>query len=125
MGRMSIFYCLNNPINFIDPYGLEIKDKSLGLTLTRRGRFSFGLRYIYLNVSPEMQQQVWNLVLGAGGIENIESDGLTYLYQKLSGTGEHLKYGVTNNLATRYTSEELAGGELKVLASGSRSDMLN
>ena len=49
---------------------------------------------------------------------------LTTLYQKLGPNGEHLKYGITNNPATRYTEEELAGGSLKKLAEGSRKDML-
>jgi hypothetical protein len=53
---------------------------------------------------------------------NSEND--TFLYQKLSSTGEHLKYGITKNPATRYTSAELNGGWLNILASGSRQDML-
>jgi RHS repeat-associated protein len=48
----------------------------------------------------------------------------TFLYQKLSSTGEHLKYGITDNPATRYTSAELNGGQLNILASGTREDML-
>lgn len=47
-----------------------------------------------------------------------------YLYQKLGANGEHLKYGITNNPATRYTQEELAGGRLKILAEGERQQML-
>ena len=49
----------------------------------------------------------------------------TFLYQKLGPNGEHLKYGITKNPATRYTSEQLGGGELKILASGGRSEMLS
>ena len=47
-----------------------------------------------------------------------------FLYQKLSSTGEHLKYGITKNLATRYTAAEMNGGRLNNLASGTKSDML-
>jgi len=47
-----------------------------------------------------------------------------YLYQKLGAYGEHLKYGISNNPATRYTKEQLAGGRLKILAVGERQDML-
>jgi hypothetical protein len=50
--------------------------------------------------------------------------GLTYLYQKVGPLGEHLKFGITKNPATRYTAEELAGGRLRILASGLREDML-
>jgi hypothetical protein len=48
----------------------------------------------------------------------------TFLYQKLSSAGEHLKYGITKNPATRYTSAEMDGGRLNILASGTKSDML-
>ena len=53
-----------------------------------------------------------------------EEEGLTYLYQKVSAEGEHLKFGITNNPATRYTQKELAGGRLRILARGARSAML-
>ena len=36
--------------------------------------------------------------------------GHTVLYQKLGTAGEHLKYGITKDPATRYTSSELDGG---------------
>jgi hypothetical protein len=48
----------------------------------------------------------------------------TYLYEKVGSNGEHLKYGITNNPNSRYTQEQLAGGKLKILASGDRQDML-
>jgi hypothetical protein len=51
-------------------------------------------------------------------------EGLTYLYQKLGAAGEHLKFGITKNLAERYTAAELAGGRLNVLASGAKNKML-
>jgi hypothetical protein len=47
-----------------------------------------------------------------------------YLYQKIGKDGEHLKYGITNNPATRYTAQQLNGGRLKILTSGSREEML-
>lgn len=49
---------------------------------------------------------------------------LTYLYEKVGAKGEHLKYGVTKDPLARYTQEELAGGDLRILASGSREEML-
>jgi RHS repeat-associated protein len=48
----------------------------------------------------------------------------TSLYQKVGPNGEHLKFGVANNPATRYTSEALGGGRLKILATGQRDEML-
>jgi len=48
----------------------------------------------------------------------------TFLYQKLGSEGEHLKYGITKNPATRYTAAEMNGGELNILASGAKTDML-
>jgi RHS repeat-associated protein len=53
-----------------------------------------------------------------------EEDGLTYLYQKVSAEGAHLKFGITDNPATRYTKSELAGGRLRILAKGARREML-
>jgi hypothetical protein len=44
--------------------------------------------------------------------------------RKLGAAGEHLKYGISKNPETRYTEEELAGGQLKILAMGPRKDML-
>jgi RHS repeat-associated protein len=48
----------------------------------------------------------------------------TFLYQKLSAEGQHLKFGITANPTTRYTTAELNGGQLNILASGPRRDML-
>ena len=60
----------------------------------------------------------------AGPAARLASERITYLYQKVSATGEHLKYGITMDLRGRYSAAELAGGRLRVLASGSRADML-
>ncbi len=49
---------------------------------------------------------------------------LTYLYQKLSAEGKHLKFGITKNPTTRYTQAQLAGGKLNLIAKGSKKDML-
>ncbi len=46
------------------------------------------------------------------------------LYQKLSSTGEHLKYGIAKNPATRYSAAEMGGGRLNILAEGPKPDML-
>jgi hypothetical protein len=47
-----------------------------------------------------------------------------FLYQKLGSAGEHLKYGIPKNPATRYTPAELNGGRLNLLTSGPKEDML-
>jgi RHS repeat-associated protein len=52
------------------------------------------------------------------------ADDVTYLYQKIGPEGEHLKFGITKNPATRYTQEELGGGRLNILKEGPRKDML-
>lgn len=48
-----------------------------------------------------------------------------YLYQKVGAQGEHLKFDITKNAATRYTQEELAGGRLRIIGQGERSEMLS
>ena len=52
------------------------------------------------------------------------AEDVTYLYQKVGAQGEHLKFGITKNPATRYTQEELGGGQLRILTEGPRQDML-
>jgi len=49
---------------------------------------------------------------------------LNYLYQKVGKDGKHLKFGITKNPETRYTKEQLAGGKLRIVASGERQEML-
>jgi RHS repeat-associated protein len=56
--------------------------------------------------------------------EDVTSSDATYLYQKVRSTGEHLKFGITDDPATRYTAAELNGGSLNIIAQGERSEML-
>ncbi|MDP3370806.1 MAG: RHS repeat-associated core domain-containing protein [Brevundimonas sp.] len=49
---------------------------------------------------------------------------LTYLYQKVGVFGQYLKIGITANPLTRYTQAQLAGGRLRIVASGRRDEML-
>ena len=63
-------------------------------------------------------------ILGSRESAAIEGENATYLYQKVSAEGEHLKFGITNNPATRYTPAELNGGALRLVASGPRAKML-
>lgn len=60
----------------------------------------------------------------SSGLKALTGSGETALYQKLSASGQHLKYGIANNPATRYTQKQLAGGKLNILATGPRQDML-
>ena len=64
-------------------------------------------------------------VFGLAAIERgFAARSTTFLYQKVGALGEHLKFGITNNPATRYTAQQLAGGRLRIIARGSRPDML-
>lgn len=62
--------------------------------------------------------------VAANAVDEVAQVGDTVLYQKLGSAGEHLKYGITKNPATRYTSKEMNGGSLNILARGSKQDML-
>ncbi len=50
--------------------------------------------------------------------------GRTYLVG-YSIAGEHLMFGITANPATRNSAKEMAGGALKILACGARSEMFS
>ena len=52
------------------------------------------------------------------------TDDVFYLYQKVGPNGEHLKYGFTKNPNTRYTKKQLGDGRLRIIAQGSKDDML-
>jgi hypothetical protein len=58
------------------------------------------------------------------GKEISPTKGLNYLYQKVGQGGEHLKFGITKNPATRYTPSQLGGGRLRFLKEGTRPEML-
>ena len=96
------------------------RDTSTGLS-----RHSF---FVYggVNIQPRI-----NVVQGNGGSLGGSSVGggalgtsNTVLYQKVGPDGEHLKFGITKNPDTRYSAAELGGGRLKVIAQGSRQEML-
>lgn len=57
--------------------------------------------------------------------KDVGSSDVTYLYQKVGAQGEHLKFGITDNPATRYTAAELNGGSLRIIGQGERSEMLS
>jgi len=57
--------------------------------------------------------------------KDVGSSDVTYLYQKVGAQGEHLKFGITDNPATRYTVAELNGGSLRIIGQGERSEMLS
>ena len=62
--------------------------------------------------------------VAAKSVDEVARVGDTVLYQKLGPAGEHLKYGITKSSATRYTSKEMNGRSLNILARGSKPDML-
>ena len=57
-------------------------------------------------------------------VKDVGGSDVTYLYQKVGAAGEHLKFGVTDNPATRYSAAELNGGSLRIIGQGERSEML-
>ena len=70
---------------------------------------------------PEVQL---GMILALGTTIEAPSSPQTFLYQKLGPNGEHLKYGITKNPATRYTKKQMGGGRLKILSAGEKSEML-
>jgi RHS repeat-associated protein len=56
--------------------------------------------------------------------KELSNPGVTYLYQKVGAQGEHLKFGITVDPATRYTAAELNGGRLRIIAQGENEEML-
>ena len=63
-------------------------------------------------------------ILAARALGDDVARDLTYLYQKIGPNGQHLKFGITRNPLTRYTQAELGGGRLRIVAWGSRQEML-
>jgi hypothetical protein len=62
--------------------------------------------------------------IGKAAKELVLAERETFLYQKLSATGAHLKFGITVNTATRYSAKQMAGGTLREFAQGTRKEML-
>lgn len=77
-------------------------------------------------MTPAADERAVGLAVKEGekAVKALAEKGDTYLYQKVGANGEHLKFGITKNPATRYTEEELNGGRLKILGQGSRKDIL-
>ena len=59
--------------------------------------------------------------------EVVASERATYLYQMVTKSGEHLKYGISYNPLTRYSAKHLRGlgnARLRIIGQGQRPDML-
>jgi RHS repeat-associated protein len=88
--------------------------------------------YINEQLSPPLYSDMWPDNGGMGPplrveFELAEAPGprrIASLYQKVSAAGRHLKFGISEDPATRYTAAELNGGRLRVLARGKRAEML-
>jgi len=96
------------------------QDEKTGLS-----RYSF---FVYGGVNVQPRVNVINGVNGAlkgnavgGGSFNNSN---CVLYQKVGENGEHFKFGITKNPGSRYSATELNGGRLKIVAQGSRQEML-
>ncbi len=66
-----------------------------------------------------------NIVNGENGVHgnSLLSGRTTYLYELQTKTGEFLKYGISVNPATRYTSSFMRDKDIYPIASGTRADM--
>jgi len=98
-----------------------------GFTHTREEQFFHNLISHDMEMHPEKYPVMGDAVTpvgGMGGAAKVGSKGLTYLYARFSAGGKFLKWGVTDNLATRYTQKELAEGTLETVTQGSRKQML-
>lgn len=115
---------------------VELKDRCLWVpasvrhdvikdTTTNQIRYSF---FVYGGVSLAPRVNIVpgrNTLLGGNPVGGRSlNNNNAVLYQKVGPDGEHLKFGVTKNPASRYNRSELNGGRLKIVAQGSRQEML-
>jgi len=141
-GGMNLYgFGGGDPVNFSDPFGL-CPPQSRDLTdcqfvqksadwAARNGHT--GLLNAIAGVDAVLTAIGETTSMESGGIGGPAGAGIglvgkgeaaTYLYQKLGAAGEHLKVGITKNLASRYSAAGLAGGRLNVLAQGAKDAML-
>jgi hypothetical protein len=99
--------------------GLSAFNKTAGAALW----FASLAKPIILN--PGAMDAAWE-----AQFKEIPANAESVLYQKVGSNGEHLKYGIAKNefkksgALTRYTEKELGGGRTRLLAAGSKQDML-
>ncbi len=98
---------------------------SLGGTAVAEGVVKGGVKAGVKQIGKTAAEDVAKATV-EGTTRDVSKD-LTYLYQKVGPAGEHRKFGIwtpKGSYAARYTKEELAGGRLKILAEGTKEDML-
>jgi hypothetical protein len=128
-------YVANDPVNQGDPIGLEfhsfdvLPDQYGGVPMWYGDSASEDAGIFLHNVGAAayniLKFLTWENPCFLYGSPPVPGRALpAVLYQKLSASGGHLKFGVTKSPARRYLAKELAGGRLKVLAEGPRKDML-
>jgi RHS repeat-associated protein len=116
-GVNTYSYALGNPLKYTDPTGTCIGPFAILCVYA-------GLYAEELFLATVVTAEILSRTPGVGSAPATAERGVTYLYQKLGPNSEHLKFGITNDPATRYTQEELGGGCLKIIGQGSRSEML-
>jgi len=141
-GWSPYVYTLCNPLNYFDPDGMSVDSNSATQSLKQdREDLNESLKGLskawnegnILGVIGGFVSTLWSgakliyneaTFISIPGFAVIENTTTTFLYQKVSKSGRHLKFGITKNPAIRYTQKELAGGKLRIITKGSRSNML-
>ena len=78
------------------------------------------------SIRPFTGQNSLNIVNGENGVHgnSRNSARTTWLYELQTSDGQFLKYGISVNPNTRYSSSFMVGKRIIPITSGTRSDML-
>ncbi|CAM4428888.1 MAG: hypothetical protein LEGION0403_FIIPPAGN_02739 [Legionella sp.] len=113
----------NQGVCYWVPASIKNEEKVSTDGLSRYSFFVYGGVNLQARVNVNQGPVSFNHNAMAKGIQaHVPNNNV--LYQKVGPNGEHLKFGITKNPSSRYTTSELNGGRLKIIARGTRSDML-
>ena len=118
--NVSYYPSLNNQVTMQQVY----RDHPNIAPIGDLSSFDYALTGVTAIIPAIAATRVAAPVVNAARVEATVVKETTYLYQKVGAAGEHLKFGITKSPATRYTTEELAGGQLKLIAEGAKKEML-